>query len=306
MRFTEPCMKRLAGSLPDVPRWLEIRSMLLSGRCEVLGPEEGAPTPGFVARELEEGEEQMIYVVGRPSSEAIREAARRNRGLGMALAAPEDAPHVLGALPGWTTNRVALHLLGDAPRLPSLAEGEVRPLGASDLLRASWAGGIPEDLRSFLEDVVVRGGAPAAAALEDGHPVSFCVASDQTEGLWDVSIDTLEGHRRRGHAARCVSWMVEEMRRRGKEPVWAAEETNPPSMRLAARLGFVPMDGLVLLRPAPRPETPHQAPSLNQYPDDGQHHDDRSYRGQGRPDDLALAPREPDGGRGEHHPLRRE
>jgi predicted GNAT family acetyltransferase len=80
--------------------------------------------------------------------------------------------------------------------------------------------------------------------------VSFCVASDQTEGLWDVSIDTLEGHRRRGHAARCVSWMVDEMGRRGKEPVWAAEETNAPSMRLAARLGFVPVDGLVLLRPS--------------------------------------------------------
>jgi GNAT superfamily N-acetyltransferase len=80
--------------------------------------------------------------------------------------------------------------------------------------------------------------------------VSFCVASDQTEGLWDISIDTLSGHRRRGHAARCVSWMVEEMRRWGKEPVWAAEETNVPSMRLAARLGFVPADGLVLFRPS--------------------------------------------------------
>ena len=48
----------------------------------------------------------------------------------------------------------------------------------------------------------------------------------------------------------CVSWMVGEMRRRGKKPVWAAEETKAPSMRLAARLGFVPVDGLVLLRPS--------------------------------------------------------
>jgi GNAT superfamily N-acetyltransferase len=228
--------------------------MLLSGRCEVLGLEEGVPTPRFVARELEEGEEQMIYVVGRPTSEAIREAARRNRGAGMALIIPEDTPHVLGALPGWTRNRATLHVLGDVPRLPRPAEGEVRPLGASDL-GASWAEGLPEDLRSFLEDAVVGGEAPAAAALEGGRPVSFCVASDQTESLWDVSIDTLEGHRRRGHAARCVSWMIDEMRRRDKEPVWAAEETNPPSMRLAARLGFVPVDELVLLRPAPQTTT---------------------------------------------------
>ncbi len=165
------------------------------------------------------------------------------------MATPEDAPHIEGALPGWTATRATLHLLGDAPHLPSLAEGEVEPLVATDL-RAAWVEGIPEGLRSFLEDAVVGAEAPAAAALEGGLPVSFCVASDQTEGLWDISIDTLEGHRRRGHAARCVSWMVDEMRRRGKEPVWAAEETNAPSMRLAARLGFIPVDELVLFRPS--------------------------------------------------------
>ena len=70
--------------------------------------------------------------------------------------------------------------------------------------------------------------------------------------MWDISIDTLEGYRRQGHAARCVSYLVAEMRRRGKEPVWAAEETNPPSLRLAAKLGFVPVDELVLFRPASR------------------------------------------------------
>ena len=223
--------------------------MLLSGRCEVLGLEEGDAQPSFVARELEEGEDQMVYVVGRPSFGAIREAARRNRNGGIVMAAPEDTSHTQGALPGRTATRATLHLLGDAPHLPSLAEGEVEPLRAPDL-RASWVEGIPEDLRSFLEDAVVGAEAPAAAALEGGRPVSFCVASDQTEGFWDVSIDTLEGHRRRGHAARCVSWMVDEMRRIGKEPVWAAEESNDPSIRLAARLGFVPVDGLVLLRPS--------------------------------------------------------
>jgi GNAT superfamily N-acetyltransferase len=101
-------------------------------------------------------------------------------------------------------------------------------------------------LRSFLENLVGREKAPAAAALAEGRPVSFCVASDQTEGLWDISIDTLERYKRQGYAARCVSYMIDEMRRRGKEPVWAAEETNPPSMRLAVKLGFFPVDGLVL------------------------------------------------------------
>jgi hypothetical protein len=43
--------------------------------------------------------------------------------------------------------------------------------------------------------------------------------------------------------------MVDEMPRRDKELVWAAEETNPPSMCLAAKLGFVPVDGLLVFRP---------------------------------------------------------
>jgi GNAT superfamily N-acetyltransferase len=243
-------LDRLALTLPDIPRWLEARSMLLSGRCEVLGLEEGGSEPRFVARELEESEEPGIIVVGRPASEAIEEAVRRNPNGGIVMAAPEDASHVLGALPDWTATWVTLYLLGDAPRLPRLTEGQVRPFEALDL--AATSDDLPEDLRSFLENVVGREEAPATAALAERRPVSFCVASDQTEGLWDISIDTLERYRRQGYAARCVSYMVNEMRRRGKEPVWAAEETNAPSMRLAAKLGFFPVDELVLLRPSAR------------------------------------------------------
>ena len=138
---------------------------------------------------------------------------------------------------------------GDSSRLPRIVEGEVRPFRASDL--ATVADDLPEELRSELEVALARG-APAVAALTDGRPVSFCYAADETEGLWDISIDTLEPYRRQGYAARCVSYMVDEMQRRGKEPVWAAEDTNLPSMRLAAKLGFVPVDGLLLFRPSTR------------------------------------------------------
>jgi GNAT superfamily N-acetyltransferase len=251
MPYMRSVLDRLALTLPDIPRWLEARSMLLSGRCEVLGLEEGGADPRFVVRELEEGEESAIIVVGRPAYETIEEATRRNPNGGIIMTSPEDASHVLGALPGWTATRVTLHLLDNPSRLPRLTEGEVRPFGASELAAAS--DDLPEDLRSFLENVVGREEAPAAVALTEGRPVSFCVASDQTEGLWDISIDTLERYRRQGYAARCVSYMVDEMRRRGKEPVWAAEVANSPSMRLAAKLGFVPVDGLLLFRPSGRP-----------------------------------------------------
>ena len=243
---TKSLLDRLAHALPDIPRWLYVRSMLLSGRCEVFGLAEGGPEPQFVALELEESEDRAVCVVGRPPADAIREAARRNRDGGELLTTPEEASHILGALPDWTAARATLHLLGDASRLPRIAGGEVRPFGASDL--ATVADDLPEGLRSELEVALTRG-APAVATLADGRPVSFCYAADETEGLWDISIDTLERYRRQGYAARCVSYMVDEMQRRGKEPVWAAEEINAPSMRLAAKLGFVPVDGLLLCRP---------------------------------------------------------
>ncbi len=243
--FTKSILDRLANALPDIPRWLYARSMLLSGRCEVLGLAEEGPEPQFVARELEESEDWAVSVVGRPPADAIREAVRRNRNGGEVLVPQEGASHILGALPDWTATRATLHLLSDASRLPRFAGGEVRPFGASDL--ATVAHDLPEVLRSELEVALTRD-APAVATLADGRPVSFCYAADETEGLWDISIDTLERYRRQGYAARCVSYMVDEMRRRGKEPVWAAEETNLPSMRLAAKLGFVPVDELLLFR----------------------------------------------------------
>jgi hypothetical protein len=38
--------------------------------------------------------------------------------------------------------------------------------------------------------------------------------------------------------------MIEHFDRQGKKPVWGAFESNTASMNLAAKLGFVPVDGL--------------------------------------------------------------
>lgn len=231
---------RLAALLPDAPRFVETRGMLLEGRCEILGLEEGSGL-GFVARD---GEEEFVCVVGRPAREAIAEAVGRNGDGGEVIAMPENVSRVAEALPGWEAQPIAAHLFGEGERLPEALEDEVRLLSGPAQLRA-----LPPELHEEISRALGRG-APVAAAFAVGRPVSFCYAAAETEGLWDVSIDTLEGHRRRGYAASCSAFMIRYMRGLGKEPVWHALESNAASMGLATKLGFVVVDRFFIFEPA--------------------------------------------------------
>lgn len=241
----------MAALLPDIPRFLETRGMLLEG-CDLLGLEEGPGGPSFVARGLyPEGE--LLSVVGRPAAGAVLEAVRRNGHSGAVIAMPDNAPLVARILSGWGMQAAILHLLGEGglQEPPGSLECEVRFMSGPDGLRL-LPPGLRAGLRAELEDALQRG-TPLAATFVEDVPVSFCHLAFETEGLWDVAIDTLDGHRRRGYAARCAAFMVRHMRETsGKEPVWGALETNAASMNLAGLLGFVPVDRYFVLESAGR------------------------------------------------------
>lgn len=76
--------------------------------------------------------------------------------------------------------------------------------------------------------------------------MAVCSSAFETENFWDVSIDTLASHRRRGLAAATFALLAAEMARHGKQPVWGSEEGNEASLALAARLGFRPVGRLVV------------------------------------------------------------
>lgn len=227
--------REIAESLPDLPRWVEVRDLLMDG-CELFGLQE-EPELAFVLRDDETG---SVFVVGTPARAAVEAALRQNTRGGDVIALQEQAAWLVELLPGWTRTRIIVHDLPDPRRLPSADDGTVALLDPETLPQLT----LPPDLREELEVAIEH--SVIAATFVAQQPVAFCYAGAVTETLWDISVDTLEAHRRQGHAGQCVAWMIRHMQAQGKQPVWQAVEENPASWRLAEKLGFVAVDELAL------------------------------------------------------------
>jgi GNAT superfamily N-acetyltransferase len=231
----------LAAALPDEPRWLETRAMLASPYAEVSGGE--TIEAGFVVRVVH-GALSAVAVVGQPPAAAIAAAVAGTTELTPVIAQTGGAAHVADILRsssdgGWMRERAILHL-----REESSPSSLPDPDGVRLLTRTDALDHLPIGLRHELTHA--RDFAPVAAVFVDNQPVSFCYPVWTTKRFWDVSIDTLEAHRGRALGARAVSFMIGVMRREGREPVWGALESNQPSLRLGAKLGFKPIGEIVV------------------------------------------------------------
>jgi GNAT superfamily N-acetyltransferase len=216
---------------------------LLKGECELFGLDKQNGL-AFVINSSVFG---LVSVVGHPAMNAIENAVAGIHNQSLVLATPDNCRHVSQALPGWKSDSARIHLLADSSQLPAPDETVVRLLLPAELDTAAL---LPTDLKEELRNASRY--SPIAAALVEGLPVSFCYAAAETESLWGISIDTLARYRNRGYAGLCVSHMVKLMSGRGKRPVWGAEESNIASIRLARKLGFEPVDQLVVFRSADR------------------------------------------------------
>ncbi len=225
----------LLAALPDVPRWVETRSLLLSG--------------SGVLKIARRGDAAVVMDPQFPSGSVI---GRVDTALLRDLVAdvPEDFELIVQmdalaeatqALPGWTVAEVIIH---------SLAHPYHRGGGAEPGVVISAP---PEErlLEHLPDDVRIYAAIAEAAAVRvlGEDVVAVCAASDVTETLWDVGIDTIEGHRRRGYATACFLSLAAWMAARGRQPVWSAYECYPPSLELAEKLGFQPVDRIAVLSP---------------------------------------------------------
>ena len=231
----------LLALLPDLPRWVELRALLLGNRGDVLGFRR-APLAAAVA----DAAFGAAFVVGEPSFEAIGEALGLVGLSGILISAPESAAWVRQAIPELGAERAIVHELGAGAALPAIPPGNVRHLRPDEVETLT----LPPELRVELR-AATAAGTPIAAALAAGEPVAFCYAGSVTETLWDVSIDTHEPWRRRGFASRAAGFEIARLRAFGRRPVWGAAESNTGSRRLAAKLGFVPVDELWIFATPP-------------------------------------------------------
>jgi GNAT superfamily N-acetyltransferase len=229
----------LAVTLPDAPRWVETRSLLLSGEA--------------ILRIGGDGDAGVVVDAGFPSGAVVGRADRRLLQSTLAdvpsdfelLVQMDALAQAQEALPGWTVSIAVVHAL----TRPYESSGGTDPgVVVSQPPDERWLGQLPEDIREYASV------AHAVAVRVVGDEVlAVCAAGDVTETLWDVGIDTLEGHRRRGYAIACFHGLAAHMAAHGKQPVWSAYADYPPSMKLAVKLGFQPVDRVAVLSPGARP-----------------------------------------------------
>ena len=224
--------ERCLARVPDLPRWVETRDLLTRATSVVVENPAGG---GFVVWDENAG---LGAVVGEPDPHAVARAAARVAEL---LAFADNVDRVRSILPGFRAERATIFAAPE--HAPPPAPHPCRELDASDIAALDH---LPAELRTELTDAA-GDGASLVAAFDGARPVAFAYVASETESLWDVSIDTIESHRRKGYAAAAAVHLMRTMKERGKSAVWGAAESNRASARLARRLGFVEVDQLWVL-----------------------------------------------------------
>ena len=228
------------NGLPDLPRWVEARGMLLSGRGHIVRGANGDP-PMIVSSPT-----VLLAVVMRWDdrdglARAFAEVPRE-----FSVVAPEEAAEALAPLAKARAREGAT--LFQLP--PVAADALPTPSVSARLLRREeyhHLENLPPILRGELRDATSY--SPIASAFVEDRPVAFCYAGWETDAHWDVSIDTLNGYRRQGLATAAATCLMKHMAAKGKTAVWGSVESNVASYGLARKLGLQEVDRLTVLYP---------------------------------------------------------
>lgn len=249
MVITAKLQNQLLEIIRDQPRWVEIRAQLLNGRGEVVGWDQA--TGSGVIRSTAA---PLAGIVGQPTAEVVHAAlAPMSRDTEL-IVMPESRQWIESVLPDWEACPATLHTRPENMALPPQRKDvDVRLFDRfDDELFALLLPDLQEEVKQWSAP------GPAAAAVVNGRAVSLVYAGAVTESWFDVSVDTSPEYRRRGLAEACSRALIERMRQQGRCCVWGALDDNQASLKLAAKLGFVPVDRLVVFIRGDVHDTRHQ------------------------------------------------
>lgn len=228
------------ASLPDLPRWVEARGMLMSRRGLVVDTGDGC-------RLICGRKDRLVVPVTIELSPMVEGVATREVANPTILLQDVMLPAGRYHLPDWHAEATTVYTLE-----PNRARGwRVPPWPTSPISaqQIEAAGHVPPPLGDQLRDAISR--TPVWAASIEGQPMAFAYAAHSTETWFDVAVHTLEGARNQGLGRAAVMGLIVDRMLRGLRPVWAAAKSNDASHALARRLGFDAVDLLwVLTHPA--------------------------------------------------------
>lgn len=228
--MTEDVVEDVIAALevPDVPRWIEAYGIAAdpASRQRALGG----------GRALVSDAARLVVLLGDADPGGVAALARDLPGYTL-LCAIERAD--LAAATGRQVVRALLHTLPDASGLVMPEEAQLLPDDVS-LAHLSALG-----LDQLADELTaMRERRPIWTAFLDGQPVAFAYAPWRSPRWFDVSVDTVPSARQLGLGRLVAAAMICGERGLGREPVWAADEGNLASQRLAHSLGFVKVDEL--------------------------------------------------------------
>jgi hypothetical protein len=228
------------ASLPDLPRWVAARGMLLARRGLALDVDEAC-------RVVCGRKDHLVVPVTIALSAQLETVAMREVPGGSIVLQDIMLPAARYFLPEWNAEPATVFTLPDdkAKSWP-LPEWPTAPLTTAQLESAEH---VPGPLRDRLVDASTR--MPVWGASLDGRPAAFGYASLSTEAWFEISVETLEPARRRGLGRAAAMGIIVDGLLRGHRPVLSCVRGNEAANGLARRLGFEPVDMLwVLTRPA--------------------------------------------------------
>ena len=226
----------LLASLPDLPRWVEARGLLLARRGFVVDTADGC-------RLICSRSDRLIIPISMELSPLLEATGLREVPDGKILLQDAMLPAARQHLPGWEAELATLYTLPpELARSWPVPEWPTAPVSTADLEAATY---LPAPLRGELIDASAH--SPVWAASIDGRPMAFAYASQTTESWCDVAVTTLDEARNRGLARAAAMGLIVDRLLRGLRPVWGAVSSNEPSHALARRLGFEPVDQLWVL-----------------------------------------------------------